>query len=618
MSLNVHRRFLDFLQSLKNNFKKATAYFERERRLRIERAHGYGKEGRRFPSLRQWRYVGLVLGAKEKKIISVLCLVVALALSVFGLRWYRAHRIFVPNFGGTYAEGVVGNPRLINPLYAVASDIDSDLTGLIYSGLFKIDEKGNPTPDLAEVVTTKDNGKKLVITLKNNLKWSSGAPLKASDVVFTYELIKNPAYQSPLRSYFLNMDFKALDDLNVEITLNETKTQLERYLTLGILPEYIWENVPPTSATLAEYNLKPIGSGPYIFKSLTKDKQGVVQSYTLAPSENYYARKPYLKEVTFKFYPDYDKVKEALDSKEIDGSAFLPASLVQPFMNRAAWRAYQLDLPQYVALFFNPLKKDILKDRQMREALFLALDREIIRNVATGVKNGQVVNGPLSTSLLRDVPGKIQPADLAKAQQLITSLGYQLIDGKFFKVEKPKTRKAEPAKTPLAITLTTIDQAEYKKAADRIKEFWSQAGLEVTLKVVAPDDPNKKDIFAKRDFEVLLFGELLGFDFDPTPFWHSKGNGEKGLNLSGLSNNDVDKLLETAVETDSLDVKKQKYAAFQQILERDRVAIFLWSPHYQYFIDSRIKGAQMSYLSVPSDRLRNLPDWYQKTRRAFK
>ena len=524
--------------------------------MRIERAPFHQSHGRMFPSIRQWRYVGLVLKAKEKKLISVLLLIVTLAISVFGVRWYRANRIFVPDYGGTYVEGVVGNPRLINPLYAVASDIDSDLVGLIYSGLFKLDEKGEVVPDLAEVVTTKDNGKKLVITLKSNVKFSSGGALRANDVVFTYDLIKNPAYQSPLRSYFLNLDFKALDDLNVEITLNETKTQLKRYLTQGILPEYIWQNVPSTSATLAEYNLKPIGSGPYMFKSLTKDKQGVVQSYTLAPSEHYYGRKPYLKEVAFKFYADYDKVSSALENSEVDGSAYLPATRGQSFVNRAVWRAYQLDLPQYVSIFFNPLKKDILKEARMREALFLSLDREAILKEAVGV-NGRVVNGPLSGSLFRDVTEKIAPSDQAKAQELIKQLGFQLIDGKFFKVDKPKTKKAEPVKTPLSITLTTIDHPEYKKAAEKIKELWSNAGFDVQLKIVAPDAPERKEIFANRNFEVLLFGELLGFDFDPTPFWHSSGNNEKGLNLSGLSSGEVDKLLETAAKTDSMEIKKK-------------------------------------------------------------
>lgn len=617
MSFNIFRRLRSVFKTFTAYLKKLTAYFERERRFRIERTHLNIDQGKHFPGLRQWRYIGLVLSSKEKKTISVLLLVISLAISILGAGWYLANRVFIADYGGTYIEGVVGNPRLINPLYAVASDIDSDLVSLIYSGLFKIDSTGEAVPDLAEALTIKDNGKKIIITLKSNAKFGSGEPLRARDVVFTYELIKNPKYQSPLRSYFLNLDFKALDERNVEITLNETKTKLKRYLTQGILPEYIWENVPSTSATLAEYNLKPIGSGPYRFKSLTKDKQGVVQSYTLVSSEHYYGERPYLKEVNFKFYSDYEKVKSALESKEINGAAFLPQALAKDFMNRAAWRAHRLILPQYVALFFNPLKQELLKNQKVREALFLALDREMIQKTAVG-NNGQVVNGPLSGSLLRPAPVTIEPANLTKAQELISSLGFQLIDGHFFKVEKPKTKKAEPTKTPITITLTTIDLTDYKLAAEKIKEMWSALGLEVNLKIIAPDAPERKDIFANRDFEILLFGELLGFDFDPTPFWHSQGLGEKGLNLSGLSNSEVDRLLEAAAQTDSLEIKKEKYTAFQNILDRDRVAIFLWSPYYQYFVDSRIKGVDVSYMSTPSDRLHSLPLWYQKTRRAFR
>lgn len=610
-------RFLRFFESIKNGLSKLKFSVAHQRRSRLERALAMGADQRKIPSLRQWRYLGLVLSPTEKKIINFLLLVILISGASLAGRWYLANRIFVPDFGGKYIEGVIGTPRLINPLYAMASDVDADLASLIYSGLYRVTPAGEVVADVAEVITTKDNGRAVTVKLRKGVEFQSGQPLTASDVVFTYELIKNINYQSPLSSYFLNMDFKVVDDLTVEIKLNEPRANLERYLTVGILPKYIWENVPASSATLAEYNLKPIGSGPYVFKSLTKDKQGVIQSYTLAARKVYYARRPYLDEVIFKFYTAYDKVASALESHSIDGVAFLPAHLAAPFLDRATWRAHRLVLPQYVAVYFNPLKNEILKDARLREALFLAMDREKIKTEAVG-QSGLVINGPLSATLFAAQPEKINPPSPGRAQELFSALGYSLIDGKLVKVIKPKTKKDQPQNIPLTLSITTLNIPEYKKAAEKISEMWTSLGVTVDIKIITLDNPARKELIAKRDFEILIYGSLVSQDLDLTPFWHSKNVGEKGLNLAGLSNAEVDGLLEAAAKTDSLDTKKQKYAALNRILEANRVAIFLWTPIHQYLIDSRTKGVEAKILHTPTDRLRGLADWYYKTRRAFK
>ena len=610
-------RFLRFFESLKNGLNKLKFSFVHQRRSRLERSLAFGSEGKKIPNLRQLRYIGLILSPQEKKIINILLLVVFISGGIFAGRWYLQNRVFVPDFGGKYIEGVIGTPRLINPLYAVASDVDTDLASMIYSGLYRVTPSGDVVADVAEVITAKDNGRTVTVKLRDGVEFSSGQPLTANDVVFTYDLVKNTNYQSPLSSYFLNMDFKVVDNLTIEIKLNEPRTNLERYLTVGILPQYIWENVPAASATLAEYNLKPIGSGQYAFKSLTKDKQGVIQSYTLVARKEYYTRRPYLDEVTFKFYSDYDKVASALESHDIDGAAFLPAHLAAPFMNRATWRAHQIILPQYVALYFNPLKNEVFKDSRMREALFLALDRDKVTAEAVG-KSGITVNGPLSATLFTDQKEKINPSSPGRAQELFSALGYQMIDGKIVKVIKPKTKKDQPQNIPLTLSITTLDIPEYKKAALMIRDMWQAVGVTVNVNVIALDDPARKETIVKRDFETLIYGSLVGQDLDLTPFWHSQSLGEKGLNLAGLSNVEADGLLEAAAKTDSPDVKKQKYAVLGRILDANRVAIFLWTPIHQYLIDARIKGIEAKILHTPTDRMRGLADWYYKTRRAFK
>ncbi len=79
---------------------------------------------------------------------------------------YQVNKLFlveVPNYGGSLTEGVIGSPRFINPLLA-SSDIDKDLTSLIYSGLLKADSNGELSPDLAESYTISDDS--LIYTFK--------------------------------------------------------------------------------------------------------------------------------------------------------------------------------------------------------------------------------------------------------------------------------------------------------------------------------------------------------------------------------------------------------------------------------------------------------------------
>jgi peptide/nickel transport system substrate-binding protein len=73
---------------------------------------------------------------------------------------YQVNKNFlvtVPDYGGSFSEGVIGSPRFINPLLS-ASEIDKDLVSLVYSGLLRLDSEGNLTPDLAESYELSEDG----------------------------------------------------------------------------------------------------------------------------------------------------------------------------------------------------------------------------------------------------------------------------------------------------------------------------------------------------------------------------------------------------------------------------------------------------------------------------
>ena len=169
----------------------------------------------------------------------------------------------------------------------------------------------------------------------------------------------------------------------------------------------------------------------------------------------------------------------------------------------------------------------------------------------------------------------------------------------------------------LEITLTTIDQPQNTQIANIIKQEWGQIGIKTNIQLV---DKSKilQDVINTRKYEVLLFGEKLGSDPDPFPFWHSSQNEYPGLNLAVFSNKTVDQLLEDARKTNDWATREKNYLAFQKIVSQQLPAIFLYNQIYIYPQDDSIKGFDVKNISTPSDRFANLYQWYIKTRRIWK
>ncbi|MDP3995325.1 MAG: hypothetical protein Q8P78_01785, partial [bacterium] len=120
-----------------------------------------------------------------------------------------------------------------------------------------------------------------------------------------------------------------------------------------------------------------------------------------------------------------------------------------------------------------------------------------------------------------------------------------------------------------------------------------------------------------RAYEVLLFGQIIGRDPDPYPFWHSSQANDPGLNLALYQNKAVDALLEDSRRTSSADERQEKYVAFQKQLSEDIPAIFLYSLQYTYLTPDNIRGIATERVNHPSDRLSSIASWYIKTKKRL-
>lgn len=545
----------------------------------------YALSPRKIPSSEQLKHLNKFLNPKEYLIIKI-CLAVAFVNAVYlGVVFFKKHLQYAPVYGGEYIEGVVAYPKTINPLYAVNRDVDSDLSKLIYSSLFKYDQNGVLTNDLAESYEI-NNDREYTIKIRDNAKWHNGDQLTADDVIFTVDAIQNSEYRSPLKSSLSGVEVEKIDDKTVKFTLGDPYAPFLEVLTFGILPKRVWENISPSSASLSELNLKPIGSGPYVFKSLVKSKEGDLKEYNLVVNDDYYLPKPYIKSIKFKFFINYTEAIKSLNDNQIDGLGYLPYESRKDVLAQDSLSFNELIRPQIISLFFNQEKDKALNSKPVRVALAQAIDKnKIIDEVFAGV--------------YKQADGPILANNFAYNPQLK-------------KYDYSPKEASDNIKTRLAsTTLTVIDSGNNVLVAEKIKSYWEKIGVAVSLNVVPGE--RAMDIIKNRDFEVLLYGESVGGDPDIYAFWHSSQIGSKGLNLAAYNNPDADKLLVEARSTSDINLRVEKYKKFQDIITNDVPAIFLYSPTYTYIQSKKVKGFNGSMIIEPADRFASIANWYLKT-----
>jgi len=211
----------------------------------------------------------------KKKILSFLFLSFLLAgIFLLSFNFICKFTTLEPEKGGILRLGVIGRPSYVNPVLAQSNDCDKDLIELIYDGLYSIDGQGKLIANLSEKTEISEDGRTYIIFLKDNVYWHDGMAFTADDVIFTIETIQDPSIRSPLRLNWAGVVVEKLGTHVVRFNLKSPYEPFLQNLTLKIIPKHIWENIESRNFLSADYNLKPIGTGPYLFNSLEKNKQG--------------------------------------------------------------------------------------------------------------------------------------------------------------------------------------------------------------------------------------------------------------------------------------------------------------------------------------------------------
>ena len=557
-----------------------------------------------LPRFKQLKVLSEFLNNKEKKIIRSLAATIILCVIGLGINFYFNHTKLLPKIGGTYTEGLVGTTQYINPIISSYNDVDRDLTSLIFNGLLKVNSEGVLEPDLAESYDTSLDRKTYTFTLKQKVKWHDGKPFTADDVIFTVASVQDPEWQSQLKSVLDNVQIEKINDYQLRFILKEPVANFAASLTFGILPEHLWQTIPARNATLADLNKKPIGTGPFKFKSLTKDKNGNIRSIALERNADYFKPAPFIQELDFKFYGDFETAVNALANNNTEGLSLLPKEYYDKLKNDHNLTFYSLSLPQYTAIFFNTKQNEALKDKAVRQVLALSVDRPKILEDSLNQK-GVLISGPILPGYLGFNP------DLKKYSFNPETAKKMLADNGWKPDENGLLKKNEQF---LQITLTTVEKEEYQKAAQIIQADWQAIGVDANLEIIGKDRIIP-DTIEPRNYQALLYGQII--KADPYPLWHSSQTQTPGANLAVWSNKDVDKLLEEARALEDSEKINQDYIKFQEILADAVPTIFLYNPIQTYPVDKKVLGITTRRISTPADRFTDITSWYIKTTREF-
>ncbi|NTW76045.1 MAG: peptide ABC transporter substrate-binding protein [Candidatus Moranbacteria bacterium] len=542
---------------------------------------------------------------RDRIIVAILVLSFVSALLFWIGAGYMAATKEVPDYGGRYVEGIVGQPRYVNPILSSSNAADEDIASVIYAGLTGYDGEGRVVHRLAEKIDVSEDKMTYVVTIREGAIWHDGEPVTAEDVAFTVRTITDPAYRSPLRQKWQGVDVEVRDNRTVAFILKKAYFGFPEHLSVGILPKHIWETVAPDRFALADANLMPIGSGPYRFFDFQKDSEGNILSYELRSFQEYVGGRPYIGKLAFSFYPDEETMISAYERKEIMGMSPLSAEHGKTFFGKKGASVLSFHLPRVFSVFFNPMKSVPLAYAEVRQALSMSVDRDmLVRDALFG--RGVPASLPFLSFMDGNPSLSSVPYDVEAAKRLLEEKGWK--EGE----DGIRIKGGER----LSFNLQVPDWPELRVTADLLSGQWRKIGVDVSIGITPLSDLNR-NVIRPREYEALLYGEEMNVSPDFYSFWHSSEKNDPGLNLAMFDDTEADDvLLKLREESDSAK-RDELLGSFLSLLSQKNPAVFLYSPDVFYVMSDEVKGWDIRSANNTSSRFSNVDTWFTETKRIW-
>jgi peptide/nickel transport system substrate-binding protein len=338
------------------------------------------------------------------------------------------------NTEGTFVVGTVGDYQSVNPFLINSS---FDVVQLIYEGLFGGDPRtGEPIPGgLTDSWDIAADGRTYTFHLSKTAKWQDGVDFTAADVDFSFQAMADPATGSTYTGAFNNSvaSWKVIDDDTIQIIAKEVRFNFIYDIQgVYILPKHLWQNVPHDKwavdpGSTGQDPSRVVGTGPFKFVSWT---QG--QEVRLTRNDAYYDDKPNVKDYVFRIFSDSDAQFNAFLNGEIDVVSLEPQQVATV---KGTPGLQSMDYPDrsfdYYEFNLNPSTTTLFQDREVRQALMYALDRDsIVKDIFSGF--AEVAQGTQPQISYAYAPEEVTTKythDPEKAKQLLAQAGWTDTNG---------------------------------------------------------------------------------------------------------------------------------------------------------------------------------------------
>lgn len=461
-----------------------------------------------------------------------------------------------PKKGGTVHAVVQPEPPMLmlglnqnGPTNMVASNI--------YESLLRFDEKLNPQPSLAKSWEVSPDAKTYTFRLQEGVKWHDDKPFSADDVVFTLDKFLREVHPRwrPLANAQVEK-IEKVDDLTVRIMLKQPFGPLLLAMEASftpMIPRHIYEG---TDFRANPANNTPIGTGPFKLKEWRKGS-----FIHLVRNEDYWMKdRPHLNEIFWQIIPDAAARAVAYETGRVDvltgGSVDIfdvqrLAKLPNTCVTTKGWEMFA----PHAWITVNH-RNPILANRQFRQGLMHAIDREFGKDVVWG-GYGKLPAGPVSSKTrFHDSTVPTFPFNPARARELIRASGY----------------KGEPIKflaLPYGETWTRWGEA--------IKQNFADVG--VNLVIETTDVPGWTQRTSNFDFDMTFnflyqFGDpAIGVSRSYVASNIVRGN--PFGNVGGYTNAEADQLWAQAANAPSDQQRQALYSQVQKMLAEDLPVLWL-------------------------------------------
>lgn len=508
--------------------------------------------------------------------------------------------------GGTMVVAMPGDvSTLVPPLVAAAAD--RQVTDLLFDRLAEIGLEMNTvgdkgfTPQLAERWQWASDSLSVAFHINPKARWHDGRPVRASDVRYSFGVVKDPATGSPIAPLVQNVDSVAVKDSLTAVVWFKRRTPEQFYdfvYQILILPEHVLGNTPSAQLKTADAARRGIGSGRFRLAAWQPGQRLELVSDTA----NYRGRAK-LDRIVFAPTPDYNAALGRFFSGDADFFEQLRAEHLPRLEGDSVRRAVRYPSFQYGYLAFNLVDPGqpsrphpIFGDRAVRRALTMAVDRQaMLRNVFDTI--GIPLHGPFpSTLAIADTTLPQIPYDTARARAVLDSAGWLAgTDG----IRVKNGRRLEFG------LLSPNSSAVRHQYAVLLQAAFRRVGAAVRLEET--DFPAYIAKQGAHGFDT----ELAVYLTDPSPSglkqsWSTAGIARDGSNFPSYSNPAVDALLDsTTAAFDPLRTRAYARRAMETIIE-DAPGIWLYQPPTIAGIARRIHTTPMR----PDGFWSGMADWW--------